>query len=314
MTGFLGLDTSNYTTSAAICTADGTVTQQKRLLPVREGELGLRQSDAVFHHTRQLPDIVDGLFSALPDGASVCAVAASDRPQQVDGSYMPCFTVGLNTAKCLSAALDIPLCEFSHQAGHVAAAVYSSGHTELFEREFIAFHVSGGTTEALLVRPDEEKLLHIDIVGRTLDLNAGQAVDRVGVAMGLSFPAGAELEKAALESRKTFKPKPCVKGTDCCLSGIENKCLDMIKSGESKCDVALFCLDSVAAALEKMTENIIKKYGRLPLVFAGGVMSNSIIRRRFTEEFGAYFAEPAFSADNAAGTAYLTYLRERKNA
>jgi len=132
--------------------------------------------------------------------------------------------------------------------------------------------------------------------------------------MGLSFPAGAELEKAALESRKTFKPKPCVKGTDCCLSGIENKCLDMIKSGESKCDVALFCLDSVAAALEKMTENIIKKYGRLPLVFAGGVMSNSIIRRRFTEEFGAYFAEPAFSADNAAGTAYLTYLRERKNA
>ena len=76
----------------------------------------------------------------------------------------------------------------------------------------------------------------------------------------------------------------------------------------------LFCLDSVAAALEKMTENIIKKYGRLPLVFAGGVMSNSIIRRRFTEEFGAYFAEPAFSADNAAGTAYLTYLRERKNA
>ena len=94
--------------------------------------------------------------------------------------------------------------------------------------------------------------------------------------MGLSFPAGAELEKAALESRKTFKPKPCVKGTDCCLSGIENKCLDMIKSGESKCDVALFCLDSVAAALEKMTENILKKYGRLPLVFAGGVMSNSI--------------------------------------
>lgn len=227
---------------------------------------------------------------------------------------MPCFTVGLNTAKCLSAALDIPLCEFSHQAGHVAAAVYSSGHTELFEREFIAFHVSGGTTEALLVRPDEEKLLHIDIVGRTLDLNAGQAVDRVGVAMGLSFPAGAELEKAALESRKTFKLKPCVKGTDCCLSGIENKCLDMIKSGESKCDVALFCLDSVAAALEKMTENILKKYGRLPLVFAGGVMSNSIIRQRFTKEFGAYFAEPAFSADNAAGTAYLTYLREQKNA
>lgn len=100
---------------------------------------------------------------------------------------MPCFTVGLNTAKCLSSALGVPLYEFSHQAGHVAAAVYSSGHIELFDREFIAFHVSGGTTEALLVRPDEEKLLNIDIIGRTLDLNAGQAVDRVGVAMGLKF-------------------------------------------------------------------------------------------------------------------------------
>ena len=227
---------------------------------------------------------------------------------------MPCFTVGLNTAKCLSSALNVPLYEFSHQAGHVAAAVYSSGHIELFDREFIAFHVSGGTTEALLVRPDEEKLLNIDIIGRTLDLNAGQAVDRVGVAMGLKFPAGAELEKLALRSRKIFKPKPCVKGTDCCLSGIENKCLDMIKSGEEQCDIALYCLDSVAAALEKMTKNILEKYGSLPLVFAGGVMSNSIIRQRFTEEFGAYFAEPAFSADNAAGTAYLTYLREQKNA
>ena len=100
---------------------------------------------------------------------------------------MPCFTVGLNTAKCLSSALGVPLYEFSHQAGHVAAAVYSSGHIELFDREFIAFHVSGGTTEALLVRPDEEKLLNIDIIGRTLDLNAGQAVDRVGVAMGIKF-------------------------------------------------------------------------------------------------------------------------------
>ena len=308
----LGFDTSNYTTSVAAF--DGVGGKNcSRLLDVKPGELGLRQSDALFAHNKRLPELVDALCASVNIG-NVTAIGVSTRPRAVEGSYMPCFTVGLNTAKCLSAALDIPLCEFSHQAGHVAAAVYSSGHTELFEREFIAFHVSGGTTEALLVRPDEEKLLRIDIVGRTLDLNAGQAVDRVGVAMGLSVPAGAELEKAALESRKTFKPKPCVKGTDCCLSGIENKCLDMIKSGENKCDVALFCLDSVAAALEKMTENILKKYGRLPLVFAGGVMSNSIIRRRFTEEFGAYFAEPAFSADNAAGTAYLTYLRERKNA
>ena len=312
MAVYLGIDTSNYTTSAAAFDdVSGCVFQKKMLLPVKSGERGLRQSDAVFHHTQQLWQVVSAVIDECgkPD-----FIGASYAPRDAEGSYMPCFTVGLNTAKCLSSALGVPLYEFSHQAGHVAAAVYSSGHIELFDREFIAFHVSGGTTEALLVRPDEEKLLNIDIIGRTLDLNAGQAVDRVGVAMGLKFPAGAELEKLALKSQKVFKPKPCVKGTDCCLSGIENKCLDMIKSGEEQCDIALYCLDSVSAALEKMTKNILGKYGNLPLVFAGGVMSNSIIRQRFTKEFGAYFAEPAFSADNAAGTAYLTYLREQKNA
>ena len=307
---FLGIDTSNYRTSAAIYNAEtGEWVNRGGLLTVPEGAIGLRQSDALFQHTVRLHEKIE----ALPQG-EVRAIGVSTRPRAVEGSYMPCFTVGLNTAKCLSSALGVPLYEFSHQAGHVAAAVYSSGHIELFDREFIAFHVSGGTTEALLVRPDEEKLLNIDIIGRTLDLNAGQAVDRVGVAMGLKFPAGAELEKLALKSQKVFNPKPCVKGTDCCLSGIENKCLDMIKSGEEQCDIALYCLDSVSAALEKMTKNILGKYGNLPLVFAGGVMSNSIIRQRFTKEFGAYFAEPAFSADNAAGTAYLTYLREQKNA
>lgn len=231
MAVYLGIDTSNYTTSAAAFDdVSGCVFQKKMLLPVKSGERGLRQSDAVFHHTQQLWQVVSAVIDECgkPD-----FIGASYAPRDAEGSYMPCFTVGLNTAKCLSSALNVPLYEFSHQAGHVAAAVYSSGHIELFDREFIAFHVSGGTTEALLVRPDEEKLLNIDIIGRTLDLNAGQAVDRVGVAMGLKFPAGAELEKLALESRKIFKLKPCVKGTDCCLSGIENKCLDMIKTARS---------------------------------------------------------------------------------
>lgn len=311
MAVYLGIDTSNYTTSAAAFDdVSGCVFQKKMLLPVKSGERGLRQSDAVFHHTQQLWQVVSAVIDECgkPD-----FIGASYAPRDAEAHICRALPSD-SIPRSASHLLGVPLYEFSHQAGHVAAAVYSSGHIELFDREFIAFHVSGGTTEALLVRPDEEKLLNIDIIGRTLDLNAGQAVDRVGVAMGLKFPAGAELEKLALKSQKVFKPKPCVKGTDCCLSGIENKCLDMIKSGEEQCDIALYCLDSVSAALEKMTKNILGKYGNLPLVFAGGVMSNSIIRQRFTKEFGAYFAEPAFSADNAAGTAYLTYLREQKNA
>ena len=312
MAVYLGIDTSNYTTSAAAFDdVSGCVFQSKLMLPVKSGERGLRQSDAVFHHTQQLHEAVS---SVLSECGSPDFIGASYAPRDAEGSYMPCFTVGLNTAKCMAAALRVPLSEFSHQAGHVAAAVYSSGHTELFEEKFIAFHVSGGTTEALLVEPDRERILKIEIIGRTLDLNAGQAVDRVGVKMGLSFPAGAQLEKLALASDRRYSPRPFIKGTDCSLSGVENKCISMLEKGESKNDVARFCLDFVAASLEGMTERILEKYGKLPLVFAGGVMSNSIIRERFTNEFGAYFAEPAFSADNAAGTAYLTYLKEQKNA
>lgn len=312
MAVYLGIDTSNYTTSAAAFDdVSGCVFQSKLMLPVKSGERGLRQSDAVFHHTQQLYEAVSAVLSKC---GSPDFIGASYAPRDADGSYMPCFTVGLNTAKCMAAALHVPLSEFSHQAGHVAAAVYSSGHTELFEEKFIAFHVSGGTTEALLVEPDRERILKIEIIGRTLDLNAGQAVDRVGVKMGLSFPAGAQLEKLALASDRRYSPKTFIKGTDCSLSGVENKCISMLEKGESKNDVARFCLDFVAASLEGMTERILEKYGKLPLVFAGGVMSNSIIRERFTNEFGAYFAEPAFSADNAAGTAYLTYLKEQKNA
>lgn len=312
MAVYLGIDTSNYTTSAAAFDdVSGCVFQSKLMLPVKSGERGLRQSDAVFHHTQQLYEAVSAVLSKC---GSPDFIGASYAPRDAEGSYMPCFTVGLNTAKCIASALRVPLSEFSHQAGHVAAAVYSSGHTELFEEKFIAFHVSGGTTEALLVEPDRERILKIEIIGRTLDLNAGQAVDRVGVKMGLSFPAGAQLEKLALASDRRYSPKTFIKGTDCSLSGVENKCISMLEKGESKNDVARFCLDFVAASLEGMTERILEKYGKLPLVFAGGVMSNSIIRERFTNEFGAYFAEPAFSADNAAGTAYLTYLKEQKNA
>lgn len=145
MAVYLGIDTSNYTTSAAAFDdVSGCVFQKKMLLPVKSGERGLRQSDAVFHHTQQLWQVVSAVIDECgkPD-----FIGASYAPRDAEGSYMPCFTVGLNTAKCLSSALGVPLYEFSHQAGHVAAAVYSSGHTELFDREFVAFHVSGGTTE-----------------------------------------------------------------------------------------------------------------------------------------------------------------------
>ncbi len=304
----LGIDTSNYTTSACIYNSEsGEMLQKKLLLPVKQGEKGLRQSDAVFHHTSRLYPLVRELFEQF-DGR-IEAIGVSQKPRDVVGSYMPCFLVGVNAAECIGAAMHKPVYGFSHQAGHIAAALYSSKKTNLINEKFIAFHVSGGTSEMLLVSPDAERAFDIKIIGETLDLNCGQAVDRAGVMMGLSFPCGKELEALALKSEKSYNPKICVKDGCCSLSGLENQCKKLLDSGECRENVARYCIDFVAKTVEKMTEYAIAEYGELPLVYAGGVMSNSIIRNRIQSKFNASFAEPDFSCDNAAGTAYLAYLK-----
>jgi N6-L-threonylcarbamoyladenine synthase len=223
---------------------------------------------------------------------------------------MPCFTVGLGTAKILADTLGVPLHPCSHQENHIAAALYSAGRMELFGQTFLAFHVSGGTTEAVLVEPNAESLIGTRLVASSLDLKGGQAVDRVGVMLGLSFPAGPELEKLALQSDAKFPIRPSMRGCDCSLSGIENQCRAMLEKGAPKEEIARFCLLSLLAALDSMCGALLKEYGELPVLFAGGVMSNSIIRQALTQRYGAAFASPAFSADNAAGAAILAAIKE----
>lgn len=303
----LGIDTSNYTTSAAIF-GHGSITQQKQLLPVKEGQLGLRQSDAVFHHVQQLPDVLERLF--MDARGELLAVGVSSRPRDLEGSYMPCFTVGYGTAKALSCACQVPLYCFSHQAGHIAAALYGAGRLDLIGQKFLAYHVSGGTTEAVLVTPDPDRIFHCEIVASSLDLKGGQAVDRIGVMLGLPFPAGRELETLALRWDKLCKVRPTMKGADFCLSGLENQCKEMYVQKRSPEEIARYCLESLGAALDQSCGALLREYGKLPVVFAGGVMSNSILRDALTEKYGAYFAPPEFSADNAAGIAVLTALQE----
>ena len=308
MSLFLGIDTSNYTTSVALYdSATGEIAQKKQLLPVREGQLGLRQSDAVFHHTAQLHT----LFGELLEGVNpreIAAIGVSTRPRPVDGSYMPCFTVGENTAKILSSALRVPLFEYSHQEGHIAAALYSSKRDDLFDREFLAFHVSGGTTEAVIAKGDGFGF-SVEPAAKTLDLNAGQAVDRVGLMLGLRFPCGMELERLAAQNAGKIKVRPTLKGCDCCLSGVENRCQKLIKEGRNREYVAAFCIEYIRVTLAAMTDAVFETHGVMPVVYAGGVMSNKMIKNSFEEKYNAVFAEPVFSSDNAAGIAYLCFRK-----
>lgn len=306
---YLGLDTSNYTTSAALFDSENSaVLQEKILLPVVEGAVGLRQSDAVFWHTKQLPLVMERLFKG---GKKPDAVGVSSRPRNAEDSYMPCFLAGVGLARSLSAALDIPVFTTSHQVGHVLAALYSSKKMELINEKFIAFHVSGGTTDALLVAPNEDEVFDIKLLATSLDLKAGQAVDRIGVSLGLAFPCGIALERLAEKSAKTYSIKATLKGADCCLSGLENQCARMLTQGEQACDIAKYCLSAIATTLAAMVTKIKCEYCDLPLVFAGGVMSNRFIKDMISTQFSASFAEPVFSSDNAAGTAIFAHIKQR---
>jgi len=306
---FIGIDTSNYTTSAAVFDADKRkiISNVKRLLSVNEGERGLRQSDAVFAHVKNLPEVTMEAFGGI-DAEAIAAVGVSSAPRDEEGSYMPCFLTGVAAASTLANGAKVPLYRFSHQAGHVMAAVWSGGRLDLLGREFIAFHVSGGTTEMLLVKPCESKAgFDIEKLGGTLDLNAGQAIDRVGVAMGLSFPAGPRLEELALaNTKKLQRSGVCVKGCDCNLSGVENKAAALMAAGESPEYVAAYVLDHIGRTLIGLTKNALA-LKNVPVLYAGGVMSNSIIKDMIKKQgFEISFAEPKFSSDNAAGTALLT--------
>ena len=308
MARFLGIDTSNYTTSAAIYdTRTHCVFQQKQLLQVKESSLGLRQSDAVFSHVKQLGDLLCELLER--QGSQLDGVGVSIRPRDVQGSYMPCFLVGELVARSVAAAKEIPVYFFSHQAGHIMAALYSAQRLDLINETFVAFHLSGGTTECLLVTPNKEGIFSVQLLAKSMDLKAGQVVDRTGKLLGLPFPAGKELETLALKSEKIYKIHPTFKGKDCCLSGLENQCQKLLAQGEAKEEIAAYCIQYLLAVVERMTKNIKEELGDLPIVYSGGVMSNSMIRQKITEKYGGYFAQPQFSSDNAAGVAVLASVQ-----
>ncbi len=311
---FLGIDTSNYTTSLSVVGVGGDVQKNIKVpLHVKEGEVGLRQSDAVFAHTKNLPYAfaeADGLIKS----SEVLAIGVSARPRDAQGSYMPCFLSGLAVGAALSESLGCPVYENSHQAGHIMAAMYSSGMAESYSGgRFISFHVSGGTTEMLLCEKNGQGI-SAEIIGETLDLNAGQATDRCGVMLGCSFPCGKELEKIALDYYAAHERiggfGVSVRGTNCNLSGLENITKKLYLERGDAGYVAAFLFEYISKTLVKMTDAACEKYTRLPLLYAGGVMSNSIIKERIHEKYKhAWFAAPEFSSDNAAGAALLA--RER---
>ena len=299
----IGFDTSNYTTSVAFFDGSEGVNCSK-LLPVKAGELGLRQSDAVFHHTKSLPELSGRLFSNVQVG-KITAIGVSTRPRAVEGSYMPCFTVGYSHAKLLSDMLRVPLVECSHQQGHVAASLWSAARLDLMDVSHLAWHLSGGTTELLLVEP-EGKNVKCTRIGGTTDISAGQLIDRTGQLLGQPFPAGKHIDALSRDAvnKDLFKVK-CL-NMDFSLSGVQNKVSSYFESCKDPTETAGYALRCICHAVFTATRNAMEAYPGLPVVFSGGVASNAMLREKIAV-LNPVFAKPEFSTDNAMGVAVLAH-------
>ena len=299
----IGFDTSNYTTSIACFDGTDGVNCSK-LLPVKAGELGLRQSDAVFHHTKSLPELSGRLFSNM-EADGITAIGVSTRPRAVDGSYMPCFMVGYSHAKLLAEAYHVPLVECSHQQGHVAASLWSAGRLDLLDEPHLAWHLSGGTTELLLVEP-EGKNVKCTRIGGTTDISAGQLIDRTGQLLGLPFPAGKHVDALSRDAKNRDLFKVKCPDMEFSLSGVQNKVTAYFESCQDSVETAGYALRCVCHAVYTATKNAMQVYPGLPVVFSGGVASNAMLREKIAP-LKPVFAKPEFSTDNAMGVAVLAY-------
>lgn len=272
----------------------------------------MRQSDALFCHTRDLSEIVAEVLAALREKHgefTLLGVGVSDKPRPVEGSYMPCFLAGVNAAKCAADLAGVPLSLFSHQEGHIEAARFGAEKEgrSFSDETFYAFHLSGGTTEFLRVQ-EKENGYSAEILAEALDLTCGQLIDRCGVKLGLGFPAGKELEKLAERSDKRYKIRIPKKEGGINLSGFENQFDKMLSEGTAREDLARFVFDVTEAAVRALLE-----FGEesAPVLFSGGVTSSHLLKEALAAE-KHFFAPPAYTADNAVGTALLCRKGENR--
>ena len=215
----------------------------------------------------------------------------------------------------VAALLGVPCFASNHQRGHLEAAMVDSGAEP---GALLALHLSGGTTELLAY--DGER---ITLLGGSLDLHAGQLVDRVGVALGLPFPAGPHLEELAVRGTSQARIPVSMEqgGLYCHLSGAETQLQRWITAGEMPAEhIAREAYDLLARTVARLLDGACRRTGARQALVVGGVASSALLRRlvgdrlsRLRSPVRVLYGQAQYSADNAAGVASIgmrRYLEE----
>lgn len=305
----VGIDTSCYTTSVALMDEEGLLlADARKMLTVKAGNKGLAQSEMVFQHTRNLPELFANAWGQISGRPEICAVGASTQPRSLPESYMPAFLVGTGYARVLALTYGAPFLSLSHQEGHILAGLWSAKGPDT--QQFLAVHASGGTTEITRVENKDDRL-SVEIVGGTKDIAAGQFVDRIGVALALPFPAGPHLEQLAMDASEPAKIPLSVERTMVSFAGPETHAKRLLAKGETPAGVAAGVQVCISETIGRAVQAAMEITGFRDVLFVGGVMSNRYIRHAVTERLcqdervRLFFPRPEYSGDNAVGVAYF---------
>ncbi|MEE1230777.1 MAG: O-sialoglycoprotein endopeptidase [Phascolarctobacterium sp.] len=365
---YLGIDTSCYTTSVAIIDEAGALLGEARqILSVRPGRCGLQQSEMVFQHTRNLPRLMEeavgqvigcvktgagsaangvtvaeeastagpsGLAGLVAVGYELAAIGVSGYPRPLEGSYMPAFLAGLSVARSVAAVTGAQLEVISHQENHLEAGLWSAGGPDV--DRFLLLHASGGTTDVLLAERQQNGRYRITEVGGSMDLHAGQFVDRIGVALGLQFPTGPALEalaekalartaevsasvseqsvasvsEAGAGAAPMVELPVSVRKLQVSLSGPCTAALRKLEAGAEPAALALGVEHALAETFARVLRNGAQEYRVRDVLLVGGVGSNNYIRQHVERKLAKlrypvrlWVPEGRFSCDNATGCA-----------
>lgn len=263
-----------------------------------------------------MPIVEQALQQAACKLAEISAIAVTHAP-----GLMGSLLVGVNFAKGLALALDVPLIGIHHIEAHIFSVLLEKDRPEL---PFIALIVSGGHTLLVHVKDVGE----YEILGKSLDDAAGEAFDKVGKMLGLDYPAGPIIDKLASTGNAGFVqfPRPMINDAsyDFSFSGIKTSVLYYLRDHPG---IASTNLKDIAASFQRAVVDVLavktlraaRERGVSDIIAVGGVSANSELRARFTEvcaegSLRFFSPRPLFSTDNAAMIAMLGALRLARGA
>ncbi len=302
---FLGLESSCDETAVAIVEDGRRVVAQRLIsqIEVHRKFGGVVPEVAARRHLEVINDLVaDVLAEAAIDPSSLAGIACTTGPGLI-GTLL----VGLSCAKALAWSYDVPLLSVDHIFAHVCANYIDTN----LEPPFVALVVSGGHTQIMYF----ESYRKATILGQTLDDASGEAYDKVARLLGLGYPGGPAVDKAAARGNpRAFRfPEGVVSGSDFSFSGLKTAVLRTVENLNwvdlPVDDLAASFQDAVNRVLFRKTIAAARANGVSRVVLAGGVAANSDLRKRFESlaDIEFYRPAPALCTDNAVMVAAAAF-------